>query len=571
MFFGRSYLARQLTPGRCVVVAGRLETKERGVWRLAAPRLSFDVEGFSPGSVLEPVYAAVPDVPGALFRKVVRHAVDTGLTRLVETHDRALLEAHRLLPLPDAVRELHAATGDRERLERARRRVALLEAEVLLGEVRERRRRRADLRAPAISVDATLDARIRARLPFSLSQEQEACVADLRRDLASELPMARLLQGDVGTGKTLVAAWAMLAAAGAELKSVLLVPTETLAEQHAARLRQWLAGSRLPVLCVTQSATPAERADQRRALRAKAPCIAVGTQALFAAKLAIERLGLLVIDEQHRFGVEQRGRLFSERDGRVPHVLVMSATPIPRTLATALYGDLDLSEIRNPPQPRQAVATELADRAQWPRVRAEIVAEVARGGRVFVVCPRIGAEEVDEDEASDAAPPAPADDAVATWRELSRLVPAVLAHGRQEADERRAAQEAFRDGGAPCLVATTVVEVGIDVPEATLMVVRGAERLGLSSLHQLRGRVGRGERRARCLLLADPAAARLRVLETCSDGFTIAEADLRERGQGELCGRLQHGHTRFRCLDPLQDLDLLRLASGASPAERGSR
>jgi len=229
----------------------------------------------------------------------------------------------------------------------------------------------------------------------------------------------------------------------------------------------------------------------------------------------------------------------------------MSATPIPRTLATALFGDLDCSEIHEPPVPRAVVQTRLLPREAWSGLRHEIAAEAAAGGRVFVVCPRIG-----EDDEGEVA----IEGAMATWKELQGLGSAGIVHGRMKPEERRRAQQAFREGQCNCLVGTTVLEVGIDVPEATWMVVRDADRLGLSTLHQLRGRVGRGEREARCYLLGDPDSERLASLEQCQDGFAIAEMDLRHRGAGQLNGRLQHGHGRFRCLDPFEDLDLLRLA-----------
>ncbi|MDP6424708.1 MAG: DEAD/DEAH box helicase, partial [Planctomycetota bacterium] len=527
-FFGRSWLARQLPAGKEAVLSGTLR-QDGAAWKLDAPRIGFDVDAFEVGARLESVYPKIDGVGAVLFKNAVSQALELALPQIHETLDAAVLETHGLMAMPAAVAHLHVPVGDGEQLERARRRLALFEAEALLQGVRDRRERRAGLKAWPVVCDAEVEARIRARLPFEPSPEQEACIGDLAVDLARAQPMARLLQGDVGTGKTLVAFWAALAATAAGLKAVVLAPTEMLAEQHADQFRDWMRGARLPVVLVTQSAEKTALAGARKLLAAADPCLVVGTHALLSNDLDVSRLGLLVIDEQHRFGVEQRGKLARERDGCVPHVLVMSATPIPRTLATALWGDLDLSEIRQPPIERAPVTTRILDKEVWPRVRDGIVAEVERGGRVFVVCPRIG--EVDAGD----------DGAAATFDELRALVPTAMAHGRQQADERRRAQHAFCCGEAGCLVATTLVEVGVDVPGATWMVVRDAERLGLATLHQLRGRVGRGGQAATCILLAGPDTDRLQVLVDTNDGFAIAEADLRERGPGELTGRLQHG------------------------------
>lgn len=552
-FFGRSYLARQLPVGRVVAVAGQLARSPRGTWTLQAPEVQPAAEQPSKGRALEPVYPRIEGVSSSRFLRLVRAAVSKVLPDVEEQHDADFLASNSMAPLREAIVTLHAPGQDRSQLERARRRIALLEAEEIMRVVRRRRETRIrERRAWPVAVTDRIDARIRARLPFRPSPEQEACIVSLRRDLARGYPMARLLQGDVGTGKTLVAVYGALAAAAVRLKAVLLAPTQILADQHASRISGWLEGSDLPVVLLTNAVDAPQRGRARRLLAGDRPCLVVGTHALFEEGLEIAKLGLLVIDEQHRFGVEQRARLFRERDGRVPHVLVMSATPIPRTMATALYGDLDLSEIHEPPLPREPVETLSLAKGEWPRVRDRICEEIASGGRVFVVCPRIGDDRADDEDRTTSA--------LATFHELRPHVPVVLAHGRQTADERLAAQQAFRTGQARCLVATTVVEVGVDVPEATWMVVRDAERLGVASLHQLRGRVGRGPKPGRCILLADPAAERLHVLERSNDGFEIAEADLIQRGAGELTGRLQHGHLRFRCLRPLEDVDILRLA-----------
>ena len=611
-FFGRPWLAQSLRVGERFVLEGTLR-KEKGGWQLHAPRVSGGVVAGGAGAngagadgacaggagadgacaggagadgacadgagadgggeagadaaeqggggalssadriALEPQLDRIDGVAERLFAKIVAQAVDLVCAELVDELTRKQLDDARMIDLASALRELHRPSGDEEALEKARRRVALAEASTLLAEVRSRRARRSELSAPSIVVDDALDARVRARLPFVLSPDQERCVGELCSDLARTQPMARLLHGDVGSGKTLVAVYAALATAARGHSAVLLAPTELLAEQHASRIAASLAGSKLPVLCLTQSIGARRRREVQSLLASGAACVCVGTHALLSESVQVPKLGLLVIDEQQRFGVRQRGQLFRQRDdGLVPHVLVMSATPIPRTMATALYGDLDLSELREAPFAREKIATRVVPSGQWAEVRAEIERRVGEGERVYVVCPRIGGDD---------GPDADEHAALATHRELSGRVRCALVHGRLEAKQRQRAQEAFRSGQIDCLVATTVVEVGVDVPEATLIVIRDAERLGLSSLHQLRGRVGRGQQPGRCVLLGDPDNERLALLESCHDGFAIAEADLRQRGSGNLTGSEQHGHRRFRCLDPLADLDLLRRAA----------
>ena len=556
LLFGRAFLARNLESGRRLRLSGRLLEKGKKGWVLESPALEFQDREEEPGFRLSPVHPSLGGLSPLRIRRLIGQILDREGEHpsVAETRSADFLTEQGMLALPRAVRELHRPTGTVADLEPARRRLALEEARVLLAEVHRRRRLRAQRPAVPIPVSPELDRRIRARLPFTLSPEQDTCVREILGDMACKTPMARLLQGDVGTGKTLVAAYACLACAAAGMKALFLAPTELLAEQHAHRLSAWLSGSRLPVHLLTSSQPVRAQREIKALLSTESPCLVVGTHSLLQDDLEIRKLGLFVIDEQQRFGVQQRASLFREREGAWPHALVMSATPIPRTLATALFGDLDSSEIHQPPLPRAPVHTRLLPREAWPELRREIAAEVESGGRVFVVCPRIGEE--DEEGTAESR----IEGAHATWQDLSRVTAAEIVHGQMKPEARRRAQLAFREGRCGCLVGTTVLEVGIDVPEATWMVVRDADRLGLSTLHQLRGRVGRGDREARCFLLGDPDSERLAALEQCQDGFAIAEMDLRHRGAGELNGRLQHGHSRFRCLDIFEDLDLLRLA-----------
>lgn len=552
-FFGQSYLARSLEPGMLAVFTGTLEFREADGnkperYSLKAPSVHRDIDSFVSGAQLQSVYPTIEGFSTRRFQKLVHAALDMFGSAIDEPLPREVLRDLDLPRLPEALRVLHAPPLDRDLLQRCRRRVALDEAVRLMADVRERRARREKMESPKIRVTREIDTRIRAKLPFALSPEQDASVAAIALDLSRPWPMARLLQGDVGTGKTLVAFYACLATAAAGYKAVLLAPTEILAEQHASNFRRWLEGSRLPVELVTGSSVAADRSVCER-LQCEPACIVVGTHTLLSDDVCVTSHGLLVIDEQQRFGVAQRARLFRAERGLVPNVLVMTATPIPRTLATALFGDLECSEIRNPPAQRARVRTRLLPASRWPDVKRRIVREVRRGGRVFVVCPRIG-----DDARADLT------SVRRVHAELSELLPTGLVHGNLNADQRMRAQCAFRSGEVACLVGTTVLEVGIDVPEATWMVVLAAERLGLSSLHQLRGRVGRSRRPGLCLLLGDAESERLQLLERTDDGFALAEQDLVLRGAGDLTGHLQHGHWRMSCLDPIADVDLLRVA-----------
>ncbi len=548
-FFNQPWMLQSCREGARLRIAGRLERKGEG-FGLVGPRLlEEDLPAAADGTVLLPEYGGLPEGVGERrFRGWIRAALDRAGEWFREDLPPSFLEEHRLLPLPDALRVLHGARG-REGLEAARRRVALLEALELLAGVRRRRALLKSLKAAPLEPGPEGMRRVEARLPHRPSEEQAAAIAEIRRDLARDRPMLRLLQGEVGSGKTLVAFDAALTCAAAGRKAAFLAPTALLALQHESRFREALEGSRLPILGLRSDGDRGRRREVLENLRRPGPAIVVGTHALFEEGVDVRDLGLLIIDEQQRFGVRQRARLFRSQGGLHPHVLIMTATPIPRTLAASLFGDLRLSEIREAPVARPRVRTLVLPEDRWPRVLRAIRGEVRRGGKVFLVCPRIG-------EGEEGVP-----DATATFAEVAAAVPAGLVHGRLPEARKEEILEDFAAGRIACLVGTTVLEVGLDVPDATWIVVRRADLLGLSTLHQLRGRVGRGGRRALCLLLGGSGLDRIRILERCRDGFRLAEEDLRLRGAGELAGTRQHGHRAFRALRPLKDLDLLRLAA----------
>jgi ATP-dependent DNA helicase RecG len=398
--------------------------------------------------------------------------------------------------------------------------------------------------------------------PEALTGAQRRAVREIAEDLDSGRAMARLLQGDVGSGKTVVAGLALLIAVKNGVQGALMAPTEILAEQHVASLSTWMtrAGVRLGLL--TARVRGAERRRLLEELSAGRIDVLVGTHALIEAPVGFHRLGLVVVDEQHRFGVAHRTRLF--RKGDAPHVLVMTATPIPRSLAWAIYGELDVSLLDEKPPGRSAVVTRLRGEEGRERVYRFAAERVAAGERVYVVVPAIeeGVREV-----------------AATRETAARIAATVpdvaigVLHGRLPSTERAAVLADFASGRRPILVATTVVEVGVDVPEATLMIVENAERFGLAQLHQLRGRVGRSSRPSWCALIVgaganEEARSRLAVLERTSDGFVIAEKDLEARGPGDLLGTRQSGLPPLRVADPLHDLPLLALARGEVLAMR---
>jgi ATP-dependent DNA helicase RecG len=419
-------------------------------------------------------------------------------------------------------------------------------------------RRRGVRREPGIAFDVS-PARLTdatALLPFTLTGAQRRALDEIVGDMGRPEPMNRLLQGDVGCGKTAVAFVAMMLAVRSGYQAALMAPTEILAEQHGRTMRSWLAGSGVELALVGAQARGKAQRDAREALAAGRAHMAVGTHALIEESVGLDRLGLVVVDEQHRFGVLQRARLITK--GVRPDVLVMTATPIPRTLALAFYGDLDQSKIAELPPGRAPAKTRVFGDSQRKKAYDLARRELEQGRQAYVVYPLVA-----ESEKSDLA------DATSGAAELARVFApheVGLVHGQMKADEKDAVMARFRAGEIAVLVATTVIEVGVDVPNASVMIVEHAERFGLSQLHQLRGRVGRGAAEGHCLLLAhfrragDEARERLRVMESTQDGFEIARADLRIRGPGELLGTRQSGQKLFEIADLYRDEAILEEA-----------
>jgi ATP-dependent DNA helicase RecG len=573
-FHGGDAIARVVRKGALLLVTGEVR-RYRFAREILHPEVQSLGEG-EPGEAGEPEelrrivpeYATPEGIHPRALRSLVQQAVETHAD-LVAGHLPAELVRERALPEPaDALRALHAPGPDADldalRSGRLPARVRLVLEELYLLEVGLALRRATRAREPGIRVPAG-GARVAAairRLPFQLTRAQERVWQEIQADLARAHPMQRLLEGDVGSGKTVVAFLAAIAVAQAGHQTALMAPTELLAEQHARTLGR-LAHAAGPevgprVRLLTSSLGRGEADAVRRELAAGEAELAVGTQALIQEGVAFRSLGLVVVDEQHRFGVRQRAALAAKGEGpRAPHTLVMTATPIPRTLALTVWGDLDLSVIDELPPGRQPVRTLLVRPGEGRRVLALLRETVARGEQVYVVYPL-----VEESEKSDLR------SATESAERIRAALPGVavdLVHGRMEASERAAAMGRFEAGESQVLVSTTVVEVGVDVPRATLMIVEHAERFGLAQLHQLRGRVGRGERPGSCVVVArgvsEESEARLAALLETTDGFAIAEADLRIRGPGEFLGTRQHGHLPdLRLADLVRDARLVSLA-----------
>lgn len=504
---------------------------------------------------VEPIY---PSVTG-LSMKVLAKAVATAAARapeLAEWIDAALARKEGWGPFRDTLLAAHAPTGEADLAPEApaRRRLAYDEAfaRALMLELTAQARRRTPA-TPLPGDGARLD-RLRAALPYVPTGAQERAVGDILKDMAKSHPMLRLLMGDVGSGKTLVAAFAMARAAEAGAQSALMAPTDLLARQHASGLAPLLAlaGLRLEVLT---GKTPAAAKAEILARLADGSVHAVcGTQALFQETTRFARLGLVVVDEQHRFGVSDRRRLIDKGAGA--HMLAMSATPIPRTLALTVHGDMDVSRLDEKPPGRAPVTTRAMALDRVGDVVEAARRAMARDDRVYWVCPLVA-----DSEALDVA--AAQDRFAGLKAALGDGV--VLAHGQMPAKARDAAMDAFRSGAARLLVATTIIEVGVDVPEASVMVIEHAERFGLAQLHQLRGRVGRGGKPGACILLykaplGATARARIDVLRATDDGFAIAEEDYRLRGAGDVMGLRQSGLPAFRLCDAFAHEDLLAIS-----------
>lgn len=514
------------------------------------------------------VYPATQQIKSATLRRVIIDLLDQPNLPLGDALPPELLRRQGLGPRAAAIKTLHKPQR-LDDVEPARRRLAFEELFLLqLALLLRRQQRRGDHRGRVLHLTDEIDRRIRARFPFELTDAQRTVINEITRDLASGQPMTRLLQGDVGSGKTVVALYACLLAVAHGLQAAVMAPTEILAQQHHTKLEQYLAGSRVRRALLRGKQSPSRRRALLDRIRVAEIDLVVGTQALIQDDVLFHKLALVVVDEQHKFGVQQRALLRTK--GPRPHALVMTATPIPRTLSMTVFGDLDVSALRGAPPGRGRVTTRLLRGGDFLRQMERLRPKLLEHEQAYVVCPQIDvAEESDNPRRGITAETAAA---LKTCEKLRngpwRDVPIGLLHGRLKPDEKAEILAQFKSGALRALVSTTVVEVGVDVPNATLMIIEHAERFGVAQLHQLRGRIGRGTRDGTCLLIArtrnEESLARLNVLCETTDGFRIAEADLAQRGPGELLGTRQHGLPELHAANLGTDAELLLQARDAA-------
>ena len=548
-WFNQHYVQKMLAVGQTLVVYGRPK-ESRG--RIYFDHPDFEIveeeeENLIHMNRITPVYPLTEGLRQRPLRTLIYLAID----RLQEIEDRPVLPGY-VASFREAIEQIHfPATWPR--LQKARKTLALAELVGIQIVVEHRRRNISSQHGCARSGSGKRVRQFLSQLPFEPTKAQKRTIEEIRTSLSADRPMARLLHGDVGAGKTLVATAAMLEVTEAGYQSALMAPTQVLAEQHYRTLVDWLQPMQVRVALRTGI-----RKEESFLQLEGDPEIVVGTHALLYESDPLPRLGLVVIDEQHKFGVLQRGQLLQREP--VPDLLVMTATPIPRTLAMTLYGDLDISTLDEKPGNRKAVITGVRSSRKIPEAAKFLQERLQANRQAYIVYPVI--------EESDSLSVKAATTEFNRWAELLQPAACGLLHGRLAPEERERVMEDFRQGSIRVLIATTVIEVGVDVPNATVMLIENAERFGLAQLHQLRGRIGRGNHQSYCILMTDTkdplALAKLAVLEKTNDGFEIAEADLRFRGPGDLLGTAQSGLPPLRLADLLEDADLMDEARGIS-------
>ncbi|HTM53149.1 MAG TPA: ATP-dependent DNA helicase RecG [Pirellulales bacterium] len=552
VWFNQPFLRDVYHRGQTVLVSGKPKRRSTR-WEMVHPNVRVLDTDEPPAGQLLPVYPLTEGLTERHVRQLVERALESCADALEEVFPPDMLAAKSLASISEAVRHIHFPP-DHEALARARRRLVYQELLVLqLALALKRHEMHESRRAFALEPSAKIDSRIRRLLPFALTPGQNRAIEEIIADMGRDKPMHRLLQGDVGSGKTIVAVYAMLLAVARGAQVVLMAPTEVLARQHLETLDRLLAGSHTRLGLVAGGQTAKNRAETLASIASGEIQIVVGTQAVISGEIAFARLGLVIIDEQHKFGVHQRAAL--KRLAVSPHYLVMTATPIPRTISMTLFGDLDVTVLTDHPPGRQNVHTYLPTDDERPRWWEFVRKKIAEGRQAYVIAPVV---EENEERASLSA----MHESLANG-ELEAFRIGVV-HGRMSPAEKQDAMEAFRRGDSQVLLATSVVEVGIDVPNATLMTIEGAERFGLAQLHQLRGRVSRGKFVGYCTLFTaartTEADARLQAFVSSTDGFYLAEVDFALRGPGDLLGTKQHGLPPLRIADLVRDVEVLEEA-----------
>jgi len=557
VWFNQPFMQERFAYGQHLLVSGK--PRYRGlVWEMAHPRvqvLASDEPADEPAGGLLPVYTLTEGLPQWRLRRIMRSVIETYTELLEEVFPEAYLEGHQLWPIHRAVAEVHFPS-DRHSLEQARRRFIYQELFILqLALAIKRYQQRSLARAPVLETTAKIDARIRRLFPFELTASQRRAIAEVTRDMASPVPMNRLLQGDVGSGKTVVALYAMLVAVAHGYQAALMAPTEVLARQHAQTIERLLAASHVRRAQLMSGLGGKQRSGLLEAIAAGDVDLVVGTHAIIQHDVRFHRLGLVVIDEQHKFGVRQRAEL--RQAGTDPHYLVMTATPIPRSVAMTLFGDLDVSTLTDSPPGRQTVRTYWPPESKRDAWWKFFATKLREGRQGYVVVPLVEESEQVEAKSLNEIFESLANGPLEAFR-------LGLIHGRMSLEEKDAVMDKFRQGETQVLVCTSVVEVGVDVPNATLMTIESGHRFGLAQLHQLRGRISRGRFPGFCAVFAQPqteaAHKRLQAFVNTTDGFRLAELDFQLRGPGEILGSRQHGMPPLRMADLRRDRGILEQA-----------
>lgn len=556
VWFNRRGLQYLLKPGMELALFASLRPG-RNMPEVISPEFEI-LNGNDPQSVgcIVPIYPMTAGVNDRWFRKTIGSVVKTVAPCLPDVLPEKLRAGYGFPPIGDAVMQMHNPT-DEKIYTASRRRLAFEEFFMLqTGLALRRRRNRIDKKAPALSSGGPLLSRFMENLPFRLTSDQKKVCGEISADMEKNVPMNRLLQGDVGSGKTIVAVIAMLQALDSGVQTALMAPTAVLAEQHFHTLSRWLHPLGVQCALLTGGTSLSSKKEIISSLAEGSLNVVIGTHALIQETVEFKRLGLIVIDEQHRFGVLQRRALNAKGNEEVPRTLVMTATPIPRTLALSVYGDLTVSSIRTLPAGRQPIRSVLIGNSRLAGMLRYLDTEIEAGRQVYWICPLI-----EESENFDAAP------LEFRYEQLVRTFShrrVAMLHGRMNDKEKTSIMQEFAAGKIDILASTTVIEVGVDVPNATCIIIENAEHFGLSQLHQLRGRVGRGKYKSWCILYSQTGnpetLSRLRNFCRLRDGFEISEADMKLRGPGEFCGIRQHGLTDFRVADLLRDRELMEQA-----------